>query len=707
MFRRPLLHRWRHARPGIRGARVFGAVVVVAVLAGGVAAERPDPPAVLTSAPTEDRAVAYDTVPTVDSASLHIAQAGYAVWAEPRSAIVTLATPGGQLYTSIPLSALAGRHDLPPGTAAQTTLKGSTLTTRMVDSGGHVLSQAVLHAGAGSFTVSFSCMLGPQSALTPSFFATGHRGVSMTGVEDGYTPDPRGPALSLAPQVSTVTRTPFAPAPFQVQLRTAPGWFGFGLVQVPSANTMRIGRDGVLTIDYPLVSAGTTPNFGAGPPQNGLVRFPDFVVTFAPDPSTGLRAYHDALAALHAITVASPPGSRPAWWSQPLVDTWGQQMAEKVHRGSPLFTAGWVRAFVADWRARYHVQQFTVIIDSRWQERIGDAMPDPIRFGGVAGMRALIDELHAQGLHVLLWWPIWAHHIDVIPLTAKQARLATPDRIIDPTAAGFATDMATTVGQLLGTGADGLGADGLKLDWQYNIPETLQNPGAAYGALALYRYMDAIHSAAHGLRHDALIDASSPAPQFAAVSDSVRLYDAWSAAEWDRRAAIVAAVSPDMLIDGDGWQADPASMVPHTVASTVYGTPAMYFGSTLVGGKAITALVSDQLGAVVNLSAMKGQGRAVPLAGGEWQYEVGGVVTAATFAHDHAVVVRAPGCTPTWKYMVASTVAGRLLVPTTGKHLVSAVDNLGKRVAATAVQHGVLLTVSAGGVYTLNFNGGC
>jgi hypothetical protein len=704
---RPLSPRWLRAGGPTHGARVFGAVVVAAVLAGGVAAERPDPPAALTRAPTEDRLVAYDTVPAVGGAPIHIAQPGYALWAEPHSAVVTLATPAGRVYTSMPLSALAGRHDLPAGTTAETTLSGGTLTTRMVDGSGHLLSQAVVHPTASSFTVSFHCLLGTTPGLTPNFFATGHRGVSMTTVEDGYTPDPRGPSLSLAPQVSTVARTPFAPAPFQLQLRAAPGWFGFGLVQVPSAGTMRIGRDGALAIDYPLDRAGATPDFGAGPPQDGLLQFPDFVVTFAADPQGGLRAYHDALQSLHALTVASPPGSRPAWWSEPLVDTWGQQMAEKVHRGSPLYTANWVRAFVADWKARYHVQHFTVIIDSRWQARIGDAMPDLVRFGGVNGMRTLISELHAQGLHVVLWWPMWAHRIDVIPLNAKQARLAAPDRIIDPTAPTFATDMAATVAELLGTGTDGLGADGLKLDWQYNIPETLQNPGTAYGALALYRYMDAIHTAAHALRHDALIDASSPAPQFAAVADSVRLYDAWSAAEWDRRAAIVAAVSPDMIIDGDGWQADPASIVPHTVASTVYGTPSVYFGSTLVGGKPIAALMSDQLGAVVNLASLKGQGRAVPLAGGEWQYEVGGVVTAVTFAHDHAMVVRAPGCTPTWKYTVASTVAGRLLVPMTGKHLVSALDSLGKAAAATPVQHGVLLTVRAGGVYVLTFDGGC
>jgi hypothetical protein len=162
-----------------------------------------------------------------------------------------------------------------------------------------------------------------------------------------------------------------------------------------------------------------------------------------------------------------------------------------------------------------------------------------------------------------------------------------------------------------------------------------------------------------------------------------------------------------VLIDGDGWQADTASLVPHTVASTVYGTPSYYFGRTLMGAVPIATALSDELGAVLSLSGIKGQGQAVPLADGEWQYEVGSMVTAQTFAQDHAVVVRAPVCGPTWKSTVASTVAGRLLVPMSGRRLVAAVDGAGHRVPATLVAHGVLLTVRAGGVYQLSFSGGC
>src|SRR5258708_38964862 len=112
----------------------------------------------------------------------------------------------------------------------------------------------------------------------------------MSTIQDGFTPDARRPSVSLQPSVSTVGRTPFAPPPFDVALRADPGWFGVGLVQVPDATTMQLGRDGVVRIDSPLAHAGSTPDFGAGPPVDGLVRFPDFLVTLAPDPLTGLRA---------------------------------------------------------------------------------------------------------------------------------------------------------------------------------------------------------------------------------------------------------------------------------------------------------------------------------------------------------------------------------------------------------------------------------
>jgi hypothetical protein len=701
--------RGRLLRAGsLRGVRAVAVLAGLACTAGLVQAAHPFPSPLLASTVSGGVLEPYDLPAVAGAAPLHIVEPAYSLWAEPGSAVVTLASASGRVYTSLPLCMLAGRTSFPAGTTARTTLENGALHTRMLSRNHTVLSDAVLRPGAQSFTVSFSALLGADRRPLPAFFSDGERGMAMATIEDGYTPDARGPSVSAAPAVSTVGRAPFAPPPFDVELRSEPGWFGVGLVQVPAATVMRVSPDGSVTVDYPLAPATMNPDYGAGTPVAGRLRFPDFVVTFAPDPETGLRAYHDALASRHALTVASPPGSRPAWWSDTLVDTWGEQMATGAQRSSPLYTAGWVRHFVADWRARYHVEHFTVVIDSRWQERVGDAMPDVVRFGGLSGMRALISELHAQGLHVLLWWPMWAHGVDKIPLSARQVRLLSGEHLIDPTSPEFQSSMASTLETLLGSGPDALGADGLKLDWQYDLPQVLARPDAGSGALALYRYMDTIHRVAHSLRHDAMIDASAAAPQFAAVADTVRLYDAWSPAEWERRAAIVAAVDPDVLIDGDGWQVDAADIVPHTVSSTVYGTPAMYFSSTWMGHHLpIPPALSSELGAVLSLSALKGQGHAVALADGEWEYEVGGVVTAHTFAGDRALVVRAPQCTPTWRATVTSTIPGQLLVPMNGNRLVSASDAARHPAPAIREARGVMLTVRAGELYQLVFSGGC
>jgi hypothetical protein len=168
------------------------------------------------------------------------------------------------------------------------------------------------------------------------------------------------------------------------------------------------------------------------------------------------------------------------------------------------------------------------------------------------------------------------------------------------------------------------------------------------------------------------------------------------------------AVDPDVLIDGDGWQADAADIIPHTVASTVYGTPAIYFSHTWMGGPAIAPWLSDELGDVVALSALKGQGHAVAVAGGEWAYLVGHRVTARTFAGERAIVVRSPTCTPTWQETVATTVSGRLVVPIDGARLLAAFDGTGRRIATSRAGSDVVLTAAhAGLTYQLTFIGGC
>ncbi|HEY0409786.1 MAG TPA: hypothetical protein VGE42_05905, partial [Candidatus Dormibacteraeota bacterium] len=583
---------------------------------------------------------AVDRLLAPDDGALRLAEPGYRLALEARTGRVTVATAGGREYIDFPLAMTAPGQRPPPHSRRVTRRSGGSFESRLLAAGGRVLEEVVLAPSRDTFMVRFAARPELLGGGSPRFFHDGADGLDLAEVTAGYTPDPTRPASSALPVTGIAGRTPFAPPPFQVQLGTRSGWMGIGLVEVPSATTMRVTADGGVDVDYPpaLVSRGS--DLGAGPPVDGLVRFPEFVVTLAADPLSGLRAYHDALSGRGWSASAAPPGSRPAWWSRPLVDTWGEQMATGSGRTSPRYTADWVRQFLAEWRRHFGGGPVTVIIDSRWQARIGDPEPDPARFGGLQGMRQLVDELHAHGDRVLLWWPMWARNVVRFPPATNVFRRGAPaEQVVDPTGPGFEESTRRAMTMLLGSGPAQLDADGVKLDWCYDIPLRLADPELGWGATALYRYLAVVHSAAHAVRHEALVDASAAAPQFAAVTDAVRLYDAWSEAEWNRRAGVVSAADPDTLIDGDGFQATAANLVAHAVASTVYGTPAVYFATRLMDGRPIPPALAAEVGTLVALSPDKGQGRPRWLGGGDWEYVTGPAWQARSFAGGTGLVV--------------------------------------------------------------------
>ncbi|MBO0683673.1 MAG: hypothetical protein J2P45_10990 [Candidatus Dormibacteraeota bacterium] len=564
------------------------------------------------------------------SGAIHISEPGYRLVADPDTGEVSLTSPSGAAYTSFPLVALAGRPALPAGAKARLFRQGAGLVGEVLTSNGAVIQRAVLTPKAASFTVRFEVLPGADLDAKPTFFSDGKRGLDLRTVTASYSPG-NPEAESLYPGVVSAGRIPLAPPPLDVQLRTSAGWFGIGLVQVPDATAMLVQSDGSLLMDYPLRLLTTFRNSGGGGlagsdlPGKAL-RFPDFVFTFAADPMNGLSAYNRALVGMNLAPGSRP--ARPAWWQQPIVDTWGAQEVDGVTRGSPGFDTAWVQRFAASSQQRLGLPSFTLVIDSRWQTVYGRPEPDP-RFGGWAGMRTLIDQLHARGLRVLLWWPMWADGPEALFSPLQVAYRNRP--FVDPTRTTFPAAMAATMQQLLGAGPGELDADGLKLDWTYDINPAPENPALGWGDTALYRYLSVLHSAAHTVRSDAYIEASAAAPQFAAVADGVRLYDAWSLAAWTRRAQIVSEASPTALIDGDGWDVPPASALLHAVSSTVYGIPAMYFDDRWRRGEPISPDMARRLGAVMGLAAVKGSGQARLQAGGEWSWLSGGRIRAQTF----------------------------------------------------------------------------
>ena len=616
----------------------------------------------------------------------------YRLAVDTRTGNVQVESATGFTATSFPLAMWAGAESRPADAHLRVRVDGNTVTSSAVSATGTVLQRAVLTAFPRWFTVRYSLGTDAQEAITPQFFYDGSRGLDVSKVHAGFSPD--APGGIGWPTLATAGRRPLAPAPLQVQVDTANGWLGVGLLQVPNASELRVERNGAVAVNYPLHLLHSIPDSGSGGWSGGMIRFPAFIVTLAPDTSSGLAEYHAAVAAGGEAPAAAP--QQAAWWHLPIVDTWGAQMAEHVIRGSGGFTADWVRGFVAQVQERYGLQRFTLVIDSRWQQELGSALPDVTRFGGVAGMRSLIDDLHAKGLRVLLWWPMWSTGTPTSG-AAAGAEVAA----VDPTASGFADTMSGTVTEMLGQGPGDLAADGLKLDWEYAIPRVTTDPQLGIGDAALYRYLRVIHTAAHAVRADALVEASAASPQFEDVTDSVRLYDAWSEQAWDARAAIVAAAEPGVLIDGDGWEATPTDAIAHVLSSTVYGVPALYFGGTWGSGKPMPEATARLLGSVAALAADKGSGSVVTLPGGGWELLSHGRDLAQTLNGETGAVVwsQTPGGTALGH--VVSSVGGSVLIPLPRQGGVTVVGPTGQRVAVVRTGNRVQARLVAHDIYTI------
>lgn len=646
-------------------------------------------------------------------------EAGYRLSLEAGTPWLNLTGGSRAASFRIPLAAEFGRAPWTGSARWSATTTGARLTLWGRVGSGAPLLKVVVTASPAYFTVQFSGRVGTLLSQVPQFFTTGHTGLEMSEVSSGITPDPvfrsptRTPEIRLGPLAVAPYTAPMAPPPFVVELSTRLGWVSVGLVRVPDATTLSVTSGGAVAVNYPLGILRRVRDVGAGgvvpaprapsgaPPGGRWLEFPAFVITTSGSSRAGLVAYHSALAAMGQAASAAPPGARPAWWSWPLVDTWGQQLVTDAARRDDEFTASWVRRYVVLWKSEFHIQHFTVIIDAQWQSKLGSATPSS-RFGGVAGMQKLVNELHSQGIKVLLWWPMW-----VTP-SAPVSRAK-----VDPTSSHFTSTLATQMRTLLGGGPHDLHVDGLKLDWGSLVPSDnhFSRPQLGVGAAALLRYMRLIAQDAWGVAGGALIDASAMAPQFVRYEDLLRLYDANSSEAWSDRAATVSAVDPLSLMDGDGWRLTSSQAVSHIVGSSIFGTPAVYYASRWAGGAPISAVQAAALGLLLTVAETRGQGTATPLtsdpaSGDDWSYTVGGRLAAQSLAGARAIVVyRYHGaCRSPQGAEVVSMDSGQLSVPLpAGASLVQVSPSV--TVSATAGTPPVL-SLAAGVPYILSLRPG-
>jgi len=347
---------------------------------------------------------------------------------------------------------------------------------------------------------------------------------------------------------------------------------------------------------------------------------PELVLTPVASPWAAIDTYRQ----LAAPAAAAP--DHPEWWLQPIFCGWGAQCAAAAdisraqgvdEKADAELAAGFVvtagaatapalaRQELYDrWLARladHDARPGTVVIDDQWQARYGTCEPDTARW---PDLRGWIAGRHAAGQRVLLWFKAW----DPTGLPSEECVLDAVGRpvAVDVSNPAYLRRLATIVTHLLSP--EGLDADGFKVDFTQRAPSgaTLQtfaghmtNP--AWGVAGLHRLMRTIHAAAKAAKPDALIINHTVNPQFADVTDMVRLNDVLERdgdggrapvqGQLRFRAAIATAALPGTPIDTDQWpMPDRAEWLAYSRTQPSLGVPALYYVEAIDNsGEAITS----------------------------------------------------------------------------------------------------------------------
>lgn len=320
------------------------------------------------------------------------------------------------------------------------------------------------------------------------------------------------------------------------------------------------------------------------------------------DAYSGLRAHR---ADLVARGFAPEPEARdePEWWREPIFCGWGAQChlaRDDARIAADFATQERYDEFLAELDAHGLVPG-TVVIDDKWQDAYGTNRPDAAKW---PDLRGWIAGRHARGQRVLLWWKAW----DPEGLDPELC-VRDPDGrpvAVDPTNPLARDELRRVVAAMLG--ADGLDADGLKVDFTARTPRgrALSTDGDGWGIALLHELLRVVYAAAKEAKRDALVITHTPHPGFVDVTDMIRLNDmlrpgdagaAPLVAEMRNRAEIVRAACPELPVDTDDWCVpDLETWRAYLAAKVDIGVPSLYYaGHVDATGESFTTEDYDAL----------------------------------------------------------------------------------------------------------------
>jgi hypothetical protein len=385
----------------------------------------------------------------------------------------------------------------------------------------------------------------------------------------------------------------FTPAPLSLWLTTAevrgPEGVGDGWVGLSVAAPVE--TLGFVELAYTAADGGFSVRLGyeGHTSVDGEFEAPLLVLTpGVEDPYVGLRRHRDELVVRGAAPPPIPRGT-PDWWRAPIFCGWGAQCRLARLNG--------VRAADQATQANYDrflghlegegVVPRTIVIDDKWQTAYGTSEPDPAKW---PDLRGWIEARHAHGRRVLLWWKAW----DVEGLPAELC-IRNADEVavaVDPTNPATRAALRDIVAGMLG--ADGLDADGLKIDFTARTPSgyALSAHGTGWGIALLHRLLATVYAAAKEAKPDALLITQTPHPGFVDVTDMIRLNDMLRiddgapfppiVPQMRYRAEVVRAACPELLIDTDDWCVPSlAEWREYLAVKASLGVPSLYYSDAL------------------------------------------------------------------------------------------------------------------------------
>ncbi len=278
---------------------------------------------------------------------------------------------------------------------------------------------------------------------------------------------------------------------------------------------------------------------------------------------SGLEDYVAHLRQTGLAPVCESPA--PDWAYRPMVCGWGQQTvwANQASKGTAPTIGTPITPGAGGYASQAAYEEIvrmlddrklpygTLTIDMGWSPCLTIPRPDERLWPDLKGF---IERLHRKGKRVFLWLATWnPGGLDESLRMPHDPGLAN---CCDPTNPEFRRQLVDAVTQAIAP--SGLNADGFKVDFTGDLPrgKGYQPTGTLWGLDLMHDYLALIHDAMKGAKSDTVLETHCANPQFADVTEMIRLNDLFCMQEDVRpsmefRAQMAHIALPRLPIDTD------------------------------------------------------------------------------------------------------------------------------------------------------------